>query len=216
MKNKVYARNVTLHDLRTQFGLRLVREPLFFTEWKSELPEVTELDKQLLDEVQAGFFNLIEYPPLLENTIKMAVLSPLLQRAGFFLPPFHIKSEESIQISSKDEGMIIEGRIDVLTLKEQLWVIVIESKQASFSITSGLAQLLAYMLASPNSEVPTYGMITTGADFIFIKLVSLKYGLSRAFDLYNPGNDLYEVLAILKRLAQLVLTGGKDDSQMSS
>jgi hypothetical protein len=208
MTQKNYARHVTLHDLRTKFGLRLVRETQFFPEWQTDLAEVTALDKQLLDEVQAGFFNLIEYPPLLENRIKMAVLSPLLQRAGFFLPPFHIKSEESIQISNEDEGVIIEGRIDVLTLKDQLWVMVIESKQASFSITSGLAQLFTYMLASPNVEKPTYGMITTGGDFIFVKLVkngTPQYGFSKAFELYNPGNDLIEVLAILKHFTQLII-----------
>jgi hypothetical protein len=85
---------------------------------------------------------------------------------------------------------------------------VIESKQVEFSIEAGLAQILSYMLANPNPEQPSFGMITTGGSFIFLKLVkgdSPKYGLSRLFSLLNPGNDLYTVLSILKRLAQAVM-----------
>ncbi|MEH1822295.1 MAG: hypothetical protein V7L31_25000 [Nostoc sp.] len=44
-----------------------------------------------------------------------------------------------------DEDVIIKGRIDTLVLKEQLWVMIIESKRASFSVEQGLAQILAYL-----------------------------------------------------------------------
>lgn len=127
--------------------------------------EITNLEKQLLNRVKAGYFNLLNYPPLLENAIKMAVLSPILYIADFYLSPFHIKTEKSIQISAEDEGIIIEGKLDVLVLKEQLWVMVIESKKASFSIEAGLAQILAYMLANPNPAQPSFGMIPTGVSF---------------------------------------------------
>lgn len=33
----------------------------------------------------------------------MFVLFPLLDLAGFYLPPFHIKSEKSIEIADQDE-----------------------------------------------------------------------------------------------------------------
>ncbi|BAZ09404.1 hypothetical protein NIES4071_12120 [Calothrix sp. NIES-4071] len=42
---------------------------------------------------------------------------------------------------------------------------IIESKKASFSIEEGLAQIIAYMLGSPNTEKPCFGMIATGSDF---------------------------------------------------
>jgi len=113
-----------------------------------DLPEITDLDKQLLDRLKAGYFNLIKYPPLLEDTVKMAVLGPLLYFAGFYLYPFHTKSEYSVKISNRDGDVIVEGKIDVLVLKEQFWIMVIESKQAAFSIEAGLAQILADMLAN--------------------------------------------------------------------
>lgn len=85
---------------------------------------------------------------------------------------------------------------------------VIESKQAAFSLEVGRAQLLAYMLANPHPEKPVYGLLMNGADFLFVKLVKRQtpqYAFSRKFYLFNPGNDLYGVLSVFKRLAQLKL-----------
>ncbi|WP_333265277.1 MULTISPECIES: hypothetical protein [unclassified Microcoleus] len=83
---------------------------------------------------------------------------------------------------------------------------VIESKQLSFSTDEALAQLLRYMLADSNPENPTFGMISTGANFSFVKLVrgeTPQYARSAEFVISNPGNELYRVLQILKRLSQL-------------
>jgi hypothetical protein len=208
MTQMVRAGDISLHDLEMQFNLQRTFAEDFFSEWQGDLPEVTDLEQPLLDRLKAGYFNLIKYPPLLEDIVKMAVLGPLLYFAGFYLYPFHTKSEHSIRVSSEDDEIIIEGKIDVLVLKDQFWVMVIESKRAAFSIEAGLAQILAYMLAHENNNQSCFGMITTGGSFVFIKLVkgeTSQYALSRVFELNNPGNELYLVLAILKRLEQVVL-----------
>jgi len=83
----------------------------------------------------------------------MVVLSPLLSDAGFYLPPFYSTSESSVEIFDEDEGVIIRGKIDILVLQDQLWIIVIESKQAGFSLEVGIPQSLAYMLANPRLRV---------------------------------------------------------------
>ncbi len=153
--------------------------------------------------------NLLQDPPLLENTVKMVVLSPLLDLAGFYLPPFRIRSEPSIEISLEEEGMIIKGQMDVLALCDQFWVVVIESKQAAFSLEVARSQLMTYMLANPHPDQPTYGLLTNGNSFLFVKLISgdtPQYALSRLFYILNPGNDLYHVLSVLKRLAQLAIS----------
>jgi len=83
---------------------------------------------------------------------------------------------------------------------------VIESKKAAFSIEEGLAQLIAYMLADPHPETPSFGMITTGGNFIFVKLVrgeKPQYALSDQFALRKRENELYSVLQVFKRLSQL-------------
>ena len=114
-----------------------------------------------------------------------------------------------MSVTNPDESVTIEGRIDILVLGEQnLWVLVIESKRAEFSIKVGLAQILAYMLADPVPQKPCFGMITNGGSYVFLKLVPgdpPTYGISKVFDLLNPGNDLYHVLTILKNIRQQAL-----------
>jgi len=209
MSQTIRANDISLHDLKIKFGLQRTFDELFFSEWQlAEFPELNDFDKYFLDRAKKAYFNLIEYPPLLENTVKMAVLAPLLNLAGFYLYPFHTKSEYSVKVSTVDGEIVVEGKIDVLVLKEQFWIMVIESKQATFSIEAGLAQILAYMLANKNQEKPCFGMITTGGSFVFIKLIkgeSPQYALSRVFELNNPGNDLYRVLSVLKQLEQAAL-----------
>jgi hypothetical protein len=208
MSETILAKDVTLHDLEGKFHLQLVEDPQFFPEWQTDLPTIDEHERQFLDKLRAGYFNLIKYPSLLENTVQMAVLGPLLYLADFFLAPFHIRSEVSVSISDVDEEITVEGKIDILALKEHLWVVVIESKRAAFSIEAGLAQLLSYMLANPAPNHLNFGLITTGGSSVFVKLVdgqTPQYALSRIFELRNPGNDLYAVLSVLKRFRELFL-----------
>lgn len=209
MVQTIQAKNVTLEELKTVFDLQLVTDDQFFREWQDELPEITDFQKRQLDQMKAGYFNLLEYPPMLEKTISLSIVSPLLFAGEFYLHPFYIKPEKSVEFSEEDEGVIIKGSLDTLVLKEQLWLMVIESKRVSFSIEAGLAQILAYMLANPNPDKPSYGMIATGGSFIFVKLVngeSPRYSTSKGYLTRNPGNELYDVLRILKRLTQLVIS----------
>ncbi|MHC5733534.1 restriction endonuclease subunit R [Nostoc sp.] len=209
MTQTIPAKVIDLRYLIDKFGIQLVLDGSFFREWQEDLPEINDLDKQLLDKVKAGYLNLLNYPPLLENVVRMAVVDPLLFIGDFYLATFYVKSEESIDIAVPDEDVIIKGRINTLVLKEQLWVMIIESKRASFSVEQGLAQIVAYMLRNPYTDKPSFGMIATGSEFIFVKLVkgnSPRYALSKGFLMRNPGNELYDVLRILKRLTQLVST----------
>jgi hypothetical protein len=210
MVQTIPAKEITLLDLETNFGLQFIENEQVFREWQDNLPEITNSEKQRLDRVKAGYANLLKYPPLLENTVKMVVLSPLLDLADFYLSPFHVKSEKSVTISAEDQGVTVKGQIDILVLFERLVVVAIESKQAAFSIEVGKPQLLAYMLAISNSDKPVYGLITNGGSFIFVKLIkeeTPKYALSRLFYIFNPGNELYTVLSVLKRLGTLARDG---------
>lgn len=207
MVETIQARNITLLDLVDKFNLQLVEDEQFFGDWGDDLPELTEFEKQFLDKVKASYLNLLLYPPMLESTVKMVVLSPLLHLAGFYLPPFHIKAEPGIQIAIEDEDTIVKGNIDILVLQRRLWVMVVESKRQDFSLVVGVAQILAYMLANPDSDKVTLGMLTNGDEFQFIKLTrqdTPQYAFSQSFNIRNPGNDLYTVLRLLKRLSQLL------------
>jgi predicted type IV restriction endonuclease len=164
-----------------------------------------EPEHQLLDRVKTNFLELMEDPPMLENSVKMVVLAPLLDLAGFYHRPFRIETETSVEVELENEGTVVRGRIDVLVLKNRLWLLVIESKRSDFAVTRAIPQALAYMLSNPEIEQPTFGMITNGNEFLFLKATrqpTAEYANSRLFSLFNPNNDLYVVLQILKRLGR--------------
>lgn len=198
---------VYFQQLIRQFSLKVTRETSFFPEWRENLPEISEGDRMVLDRVQAGFWNSVEYPPFSEKLIQISVLGPLLLLAGFYEPPFHIQAEKSVEISAPDEnGSIVRGRIDILVPKEQVWALVIKAKDAEFSIEAGVSQLLNFMLANPVTDKPSYGLIASGGSFIFVKLLkgqTNNYGFSKIYEIRNPVNDLYEVLQVLKKIANL-------------
>ncbi|NET81501.1 MAG: restriction endonuclease subunit R [Moorea sp. SIO1F2] len=196
---------LSLSDVEDKFKLQEVMEPEFFPECVENLPQLSELERQMLDRAKANY-KYLSKDLVLEDLVKMVVVSPLLDWAGFYQPPFKVKAEYevSLPIEDKDEDTIIKGRIDILAASKPIWIAVIESKRSAVSLQPAIPQALVYMLKSPQTEQPTFGLVTNGASFIFIKLVkgeTLRYALSKAFDIWNPGNYLYDVLGILKRLA---------------
>jgi len=145
---------------------------------------------------------------LLEGTINLVVVSPLLELAGFLEPPFRIQSPYAIALELDDPEQPIRGFIDALVVQERLWILVVESKRTSIPVPAALPQLLAYMLASPQKESPVFGMATNGDEFVFLKLVKdvPQYDASRTFSLFPRRHELGQVLQILKRLGQVVLS----------
>ncbi len=208
MMQSLQANSITLATLREQFRLTLARDPQFFSEWQSLTEPLTELEIRSLDRIKSNFENLLEEPPLLESAVKMVVLSGLLDLAGFYQPPFRIRTEASIQIRSMEDeenGVMVKGAIDVLVVKDRLWILVIESKMSDFSLAKALPQALAYLISS--NQPTGYGLITNGSEFLFLKLsrsATPQYGTSRVFSLFTPNNELIQVLQILKRLGQLI------------
>src|SRR5262244_1586919 len=55
-------------------------------EWHAELPEISEQEKQQLDRIQASYLHLVSQTSMVEDVVKMTVVSPLLYLADFFLP----------------------------------------------------------------------------------------------------------------------------------
>ena len=206
MTQAIAARKIKLHDLKTKFGLQQIQQETFFPEWQNDLPELSSAEQQILDRIKRNYLYLLEYP-VMESIVKMVVLSPLLDLAGFYEPPFRVDGETKIQVSAEDEGEVIQGCIDVLVIQDQLWVTVIEAKNSEFSITKAIPQALAYMLAAPHVEKATFGLVLNGSEFLFLKLVHgqcPQYAMSDLFSLLNRRNNLYHVLRVLKRLRDLI------------
>ncbi|MEH2316123.1 restriction endonuclease subunit R [Nostoc sp.] len=214
----IQAQNITLAYLKQKFALQKSEDQQFFTEWFDYIPEISDLEKQYLDRVKNNYLNVLENAPLLEEAVKMVVLSPLLDLAGFYGHPFYIATEESVEISeeiiiddednSEETQEIIKGKIDVLVLQDKLWLLIIESKRSSFSLAKAIPQALTYMLATSQPEHPIYSLVMNGEDFQFMKLIKqdkLMYALSDRFTLYRRENELYKVVNILKKLGQILI-----------
>jgi hypothetical protein len=91
--------------------------------------------------------------------------------------------------------------------KSGLWLL--SQKQAGLSLKDAIAQTLFYMMANPNAEPMTFGLVTNGSHFIFIKLIQNnppQYAFSSEFSLFRTENELYAICRILKRLANLAIS----------
>ncbi len=216
MTQTIAAKDVTLRELKQNFGLQMAQDSTFFLEWTEKFNRLavkpaealdialSNEDQRLLDRVKANFLELMEEPPMLENTVNMVVLAPLLDLAGFYHKPFRIETETNVALEMQEEETIVRGRIDVLVVKNQLWLLVIESKRSDFAVTRAIPQTLAYMLSNSAAVEPTFGMITNGNEFLFLKTSQQEYANSRLFSLVNPGNELYQVLLILRQLGSKI------------
>jgi hypothetical protein len=209
MVQALQANELTLSDVEDQFNLRQVFDnPTFFREWQDSLPELNQPEMQTLDRIKTEFLYLNKYP-MLEDLVKMVILSPLLSLAGFYQPPLRPILEKRVDVTIQDGEKTVYGRIDLLALLRQIWVVVIESKQAGFSLKDATAQTLFYRMANPNAEPMTFGLVTNGSHFIFIKLIQNnppQYAFSSEFSLFRTENELYSICRILKRLANLAIS----------
>lgn len=198
---------ITLKYLRETFDLQRVDESDFFLEWQGDRPSLDRTEIAALDRIRDRFFHQLDAGTLLESGVKMMIVSPLLDLAGFYDPPFRCRFEPSVDLDIDTGDEILKGRIDTLVVQNQIWIWVLEAKRTTFSLSLGIPQALAYMLTNPEPRQPTYGFLCSGESFLFLKLITqsqYRYGLSRHFNLLNDG-DLTTVLQILKKIGQLTL-----------
>ena len=205
--------SLSLSDLRETFALTRDRPNPFFEQWLTAAEPLSDFEQQSLARLRRNYENISETNPL-EEVVKLVVVAPLLDLAGFYQPPFSIRAEVATKLIAMDSGRTFTGSIDVLVVKQRLWVLVIESKQSRFDVTVGIPQALSYML-SPSvvqaSDVQIsggsdrFGMVTNGRETVFLKLTlqpSPTYAQSRIYQVIDADADLTEILQGLKAIGQ--------------
>jgi hypothetical protein len=196
----------TLKFLRENFNLQRNDNQDFFPESYENLPNISDADQVFLDRIRSRYFYQLDEGTLLEGGVKMMMVAPLLDIAGFYDAPFKTRFEPTVTLEVETEAEVLQGRIDALVVQNQFWVWVLEAKRTTFSLSLGIPQALAYMLCNPHINKPAFGILTGCEDFIFIKLVRQQnpiYGLSRKFSILNPG-ELYDVLKIMRHIGELI------------
>ena len=195
----------SLAEAESRLNLSRTEDEAFFTEWQAQLPSPSDSERTALDRLRRRLLYHRADGELLEGAVTLLVASPLLELAGFYDPPFRMKAEAAIEIAIDDGEETLRGRIDILILQNQLWVIVLECKKTTISTRSALPQALAYMMANPDLDKPRFGMLTNGDDVLFVKLRAQptpEYGLSRAFSIYTVPSELRSAFQVLKHLGQ--------------
>jgi hypothetical protein len=193
----------TIAEAEKKFGLRRCESKDFFTEWYDQLPEISPSNRANLEILWQRYIYHRSGGHLLESTVMLLLVSPLLTIAGLYDPPFRIKAEESISINISDSEETLQGRIDVLVLCDRIWIIVLESKKKMLPVWSALPQTLAYLMASPNGDIPTFAMLTNGDDIVFVKLEGKQYGMSQVLSpLVNRG-ELEMAWQVLRKIAEI-------------
>ncbi|MEG4624119.1 type I restriction enzyme HsdR N-terminal domain-containing protein [Microcoleus sp. w1-18aA5] len=192
-------------EAESRLNLSRTEDEAFFTEWQTQLPSLSDSEQTALDTLRHRLLYHRADGELLEGAVTLLVASPLLELAGFYDPPFRMKAEAAIEIAIADGEETLRGRIDILILQNQLWVMVLECKKTTISTRSALPQALAYMMANPDLDKPRFGMLTNGDDLLFVKLraePTPEYGLSRAFSIYTVRSELRSAFQVLKHLGQ--------------
>ncbi len=204
------ASSLTLGTLRQNFGLRLDSSDRFFDEWLNNAPTLTEAELQGLDRLTNNYTYLSQEEPPLEEIVKLVVVSPLLDLAGFYQFPFLVKAEVSTNIEVADEAntRLVQGRIDILVIQDSFWILVIESKPARLDVTAGIPQALTYLLSAPNLQSSCYGMVTNGREVLFLKCDRNKsvpqYTKSHTYRFLENTAERIQVLQGLKQIGTCI------------
>ena len=195
-------------DLKRSFNLEQSKEPAFFSELSEELQELSQEEKAGVGKIKKRFDYHREDGFLLEGTVNLLVVSPLLELAGFLDEPYQIRSPFGVELVIDDTVETLRGFIDTLVVNNNLWILSLESKRSAIPVGVALPQLFAYMLAQPRQGNLAFGLATNGDEFIFLKLdfsaEQPLYGFSRAYSLLPVNHELDIVLKILKRLGNAV------------
>ncbi|WP_448562388.1 type I restriction endonuclease subunit R [Trichothermofontia sp.] len=189
-----------LHD---RLGLQRATDTDFFPEWQHLAINLSEHDYVFLDQLRQRYHYYYNGGLLTEGTILLAIVAPLLNHFGFHEPPCCVRSESPIGLALPDRDEIACGRIDILVVQEQLWILTVEAKRSRFAVDIALPQCLAYMTAAAVN--PSFGLVTNGSDFVFCKLVETIYDFSEPFSLLSHRNRLHEVATLLINLKDMIV-----------
>ena len=189
----------SLVEVEAVYGITANHTPDFFPEWTTQLTDLTEAEQARLDIIKRRYLYHRQHGHLLENAVNFLVISPLLELAGLYDPPYLLRSEVPVRFELEDEQKVYQGRIDALVIQQNLWVVLVESKRTSFNMTTALPQALACLASSPQ-ERPKFALVSNGEYSLFVKLSQKEYAFSDDFSLNRRRNELWDVLRILNRL----------------
>jgi hypothetical protein len=104
----------SLIEAETRLNLSRNEDEAFFLEWQSDLPELDATERTALETLRRRLLYHRAEGELLEGTVTLLVVAPLLELAGYYDPPFKLKAEAAVEIAIADGEEILRGRFDPL------------------------------------------------------------------------------------------------------
>lgn len=197
---------LSVADVEDKFQLFPCTAPTFFREWQDNLPELNEIEKAALDRLLVRFAAHRRRGILAEGAVDKLMISPLLDLVRFYEPEYEVRTEESVEFALESDEEVLRGRIDTLIVRDCFWILVIEVKRTIMA-SLAMPQALSYM-CNLQHGIPSFGMITNGDEFIFLKAIAQPtplYSASRSYSIFFPtgSQDLVEVFRVLKKIKNL-------------
>jgi hypothetical protein len=201
METRWSANSVSLVDLCSNSQLQLTDEAEFVEEWFQPLQQISSDERKCLDKIKLGYLHSANCLNVFPQMLEMVVVGPLLVLADYFSQPFCIHES-----SHSPSNSFTQRYFNLWQLKENVWLMMVKPQGQEFSIEVGLSQLIAYLMFTPRTNYPCYGVLTTGSEFIFAKLERgqvNRYATSDKLTMGKHDNcDFYHVFQILKSLRQ--------------
>ncbi len=210
--SKLNARKISLAEVHRLLNLEERFNNLSFNSFFS-LEPLTDFEKQELWQICQDFQRYLTAGKVNEGQVKFLALAPLMRLSGFYKAPLEIKLEQDIEdIAIEDEGIVITGQFDILAVNNAetetspgFWVLVIEAKNSSIEVRTGLPQLLTYAYTSLKNQQSVLGLITNGLRYEF---VSLQQGNPATYELLpdlilTNSKQAIQLLQVLKAICKL-------------
>lgn len=122
----------SLSVLQTRCNLHQAIDEQFFREWMENLPELNQQEQAGINLIKQRYDYHRVDGPLLEGTINLIVVSPLLELAGFLDPPFRIRSPYGVALKIDDPDEIIRGFIWQLITHKRLNFFCLQKRKSGW------------------------------------------------------------------------------------
>jgi hypothetical protein len=202
--------NLSLGEVKERLQVEEVLDPGFFPEWQNLPLDLTDTDRQMLDQLRIDFCERQENPSPVA-IVKTFSSLPLMRTVG--LTSFSNPAEPIIDIDLSYEDkygdvQIVRGTIEIMISHDRFWQAIIETQPEHSHVMQVLPKVLTDMMGHTPSTQPIFGLCTNGTEFVFLKLVrdrANRYALSPMYSMYRQtDNDLYQVVTILRHIDKLV------------
>ena len=204
MQTRIVEHIASLAEAERLYGIRKsTNSEEFFPEWIDPLVSLSISEQERLNVIKRRYLYHVQNGRPIRDAVKLLVISPLLELAGFYDSPFLLQSETAVSFGFEDEARgTHQGHIEALAVKEDLWIVLVDSDTPSLSMTAVLPQALAY-IASSSQKAPKFSLVSSGEDSLFLKLHQEEYAFSDNFSLNKERNELRDVLRILNWLKKI-------------